>query len=67
MKYFGSTNSSVSKVAEKDGNGSNGVATAKFIFTTEQHTFLHNAKTTLKLYEAMTLPPPQSDAMVDTF
>ena len=42
MKYFGSTNSSVSKVAEKDGNGSNGVATAKFIFTTEQHTFLQN-------------------------
>ena len=39
MKYFGSTNSSVSKVAEKDGTGSNGVATAKFIFTTEQHTF----------------------------
>ena len=44
MKYFGSTNSSVSKVAEKDGNGSNGVATAKFIFTTEQHTFFTKRK-----------------------
>ena len=44
MKYFGSTNSSVSKVAEKDGNGSNGVATAKFIFTTEQHTFLQTQR-----------------------
>ena len=44
MKYFGSTNSSVSKVAEKDRAGSNGVATAKFIFTTEQHTFLQTQR-----------------------